>query len=199
MRIWSILLIKSDLKWCIHLSRSLYLYSLPLTRSLRCTCTMRSCGKVSKSHSSRGLSGTSKSVRWIPNSRNMLHSDTPLIIEIFNGRVSHLRAKYGKSPPKILSIFTPRQQKFWLNVLIWSYYLGLMKTTRWDLCNDMYFIWVYCFGSILLKEVSNTLFGFFCCYFNIVQIYTNDEIKTFIYIFMKYLFKSNPCKTCNIK
>ena len=27
MRIWSILLIKSDSKWCIHLSRSLFLYS----------------------------------------------------------------------------------------------------------------------------------------------------------------------------
>ena len=27
MRKWSILLIKSDLKWCIHLSRSLFLYS----------------------------------------------------------------------------------------------------------------------------------------------------------------------------
>ena len=26
MRIWSILVIKSDLKWCIHLSRSLFLY-----------------------------------------------------------------------------------------------------------------------------------------------------------------------------
>ena len=26
MRIWSILLIKSDLKWCTHLSRSLFLY-----------------------------------------------------------------------------------------------------------------------------------------------------------------------------
>ena len=26
MRIWSILLIKSDLKWCMHLSRSLFLY-----------------------------------------------------------------------------------------------------------------------------------------------------------------------------
>ena len=26
MRIWSILLIISDLKWCIHLSRSLFLY-----------------------------------------------------------------------------------------------------------------------------------------------------------------------------
>ena len=29
MRIWSILLIQSDLKWCIHLSRSLFLYSNP--------------------------------------------------------------------------------------------------------------------------------------------------------------------------
>ena len=27
MRIWSIMLIRSDLKWCIHLSRSLFLYS----------------------------------------------------------------------------------------------------------------------------------------------------------------------------
>ena len=26
MRIWSMLLIKSELKWCIHLSRSLFLY-----------------------------------------------------------------------------------------------------------------------------------------------------------------------------
>ena len=26
MRIWSILLIKSDLKWCIYLSRSRFLY-----------------------------------------------------------------------------------------------------------------------------------------------------------------------------
>ena len=26
LRIWSILLIKSDLKWCIHLSRSLFMY-----------------------------------------------------------------------------------------------------------------------------------------------------------------------------
>ena len=26
MRIWSIWLIKSDLKWCIHLSRSLFVY-----------------------------------------------------------------------------------------------------------------------------------------------------------------------------
>ena len=31
MRIWSLLLIKSDLKWCIHLSRNLFLYtSMPI-------------------------------------------------------------------------------------------------------------------------------------------------------------------------
>ena len=29
MHIWSILLIKSDLNWCIHLSRSLFLYFIP--------------------------------------------------------------------------------------------------------------------------------------------------------------------------
>ena len=34
MRIWSILLIISDLKWCIHLSRSLFLYSYSYTRSV---------------------------------------------------------------------------------------------------------------------------------------------------------------------
>ena len=33
MRIWSILLIKSDLKWCIHLSRSLYSYFILLSSS----------------------------------------------------------------------------------------------------------------------------------------------------------------------
>ena len=30
MRIWSILVIKSDLKWCIHLNRSLYLYYIEI-------------------------------------------------------------------------------------------------------------------------------------------------------------------------
>ena len=33
MRIWSILLIKSDLKWCIHLSRSLFSYLYPSMQS----------------------------------------------------------------------------------------------------------------------------------------------------------------------
>ena len=31
MRIWSILLIKSDLKWCIHLGRSIFLYIVLMT------------------------------------------------------------------------------------------------------------------------------------------------------------------------
>ena len=36
MRIWSILLINSDLKWCIHLSRSLFLYFNHLKMFLLC-------------------------------------------------------------------------------------------------------------------------------------------------------------------
>ena len=38
MRIWSILLIKSDLKWCIHPSRSLFLYSNTRVISYRTKC-----------------------------------------------------------------------------------------------------------------------------------------------------------------
>ena len=39
MRIWSILLIKSDLKWCIHLSRSLFFYISTTKKSLgECHC-----------------------------------------------------------------------------------------------------------------------------------------------------------------
>ena len=38
MRIWSILLIKSDLKWCIYLSRSLFLYLLTLKVQYRKCC-----------------------------------------------------------------------------------------------------------------------------------------------------------------
>ena len=34
MRIWSILLIISDLKWCIHLSRSLFLYTYNVVTQL---------------------------------------------------------------------------------------------------------------------------------------------------------------------
>ena len=36
MRIWSILFIISDLKWCMHLSRSLYLYRIYNFRHGRC-------------------------------------------------------------------------------------------------------------------------------------------------------------------
>ena len=36
MRIWSILLIKSDLKWCLHLSRSLFSYLIENGLQLKC-------------------------------------------------------------------------------------------------------------------------------------------------------------------
>ena len=47
------------------------------------------------------------------------------------GRLLHLRAKYGKSAPKFLSIFTAGQHKFSTNILIWSKYLSIMETTGW--------------------------------------------------------------------
>ena len=36
MRIWSILLIKSDLKWCIHLSRISFYITIVITRGMAC-------------------------------------------------------------------------------------------------------------------------------------------------------------------
>ena len=58
--------------------------------------------------------------------------------------MSHLKAKYRKSTPKILSIFTSRQLKFSPNVLILSIYLSIMETKRWYLSKDMFFALVYC-------------------------------------------------------
>ena len=81
---------------------------LTMTKSLGCTCTKRSFGKASESYSLHGVSGVSKSVRRIPyiflnfleKLENKLHLDTPLVIRIFKN-LSHLRAKYGKSPQNV--------------------------------------------------------------------------------------------------
>ena len=66
--------------------------------------------------------------------------------------LSHLRAKYSKSPQKFLSIFTSRQLKWSLNVLIRSIYLSIMETTRWDLSNNMWFVLVYCCVGMLMTS-----------------------------------------------
>ena len=68
------------------------------------------------------------------------------------GKLSHLRAKYGKSPQKILSIFTARQHKFSLNVLIWSKYLSIMETTGWYLSIDICFVLVHCYVGMLMTS-----------------------------------------------
>ena len=70
------------------------------------------------------------------------------------GKLSHLRAKYGKSSPKILSIFTLRQHKFSPNVLIWSKYLSIMETTGWYLSIDtcMCFVLVHCCVGMLMTS-----------------------------------------------
>ena len=49
------------------------------------------------------------------------------------GRLSHLREKYGKFPPKILSIFTSRQHKFSPNAFFGSY-----NSAKWKLQDDTF-------------------------------------------------------------
>ena len=68
------------------------------------------------------------------------------------GSLSHLRAKYGKSPPKFLSNFTARPHKFSPNVLIWSKYLSIMETTGWYLSIDMCFALVHCCVGMLMTS-----------------------------------------------
>ena len=68
-------------------------------------------------------------------------------------RLSHLRAKYGKSSQKFLSIFTPQQHKFSPNVLILSKYLSIMETTGWYLSIDILcFVLVYCYVGMLITS-----------------------------------------------
>ena len=68
------------------------------------------------------------------------------------GKLSHLRAKYGKSPQKILLIFTARQPKFSPNVLIWSKYLSIRETTGWYLSIDICFVLVHCYVGMLMTS-----------------------------------------------
>ena len=68
------------------------------------------------------------------------------------GKLSHLRAKYSKSPKKNLSIFTVRQHKFSPNVLIWSKYLGIIETTGWYLSIDTCFVLVHCYVGMLMTS-----------------------------------------------
>ena len=68
------------------------------------------------------------------------------------GRLSHLRAKYGKSPQKILSIFSARKHKFSPNVLNRSKYLIIMETIGWYISIDMCIVLVHCCVGMLITS-----------------------------------------------
>ena len=55
MRIWSILLIKSDLKWWIHLNRSLFLYILQYNMTISWNWFNRCCIQTRDAHFTRAL------------------------------------------------------------------------------------------------------------------------------------------------
>ena len=120
-----------------------------MTTSLGCTCTKRSFAKASKIlFFARCLqflkflkicSADPLILSKFSKLGNMLYVDTTLIVGIFikTCDLSHLRAKYGKSPQKFLLIFTSRQLELSLNILIWPIYLSIMETTRRYHSNDM--------------------------------------------------------------
>ena len=145
---------------CFHFYSRCVTFFLTMTRSLRCTCTKPSIGKASKSYSSRGLSGISKTVRRILNqfyiflARKYASFGHSGYFRNQYGRLSHLRAKYGKSPPKKLSIFTAWHHNFF--------------TKRFDLVqisqhNGNYrmipFNWyVLCIGTLLCWHAYDVMF-----------------------------------------
>ena len=96
------------------------------------------------------------------------------------GKLSHLRAKYGKSPQKFLSIFTLRQHKFSPNVLIWSKYLSIMETTGWYLSIDMCFVWVHCSNSRqcrMTNENQCVTFEFVCFFQYLLKLVFTTPIQ----------------------
>ena len=127
-----------------------------MTRSLWCTWTKRSFGKDPILH---GVSPVSQNL--YVESLNQFHIFLAKKYASFGhsayfrnpfGKLSHLRAKYGKSPQNFLSIFTLRQHKFSPNVLIWSKYLSIMETTGWYLSIDMCFVLVHCCVGMLMTS-----------------------------------------------
>ena len=129
---------------------------ITMTKRLRCTCTKRSFGKASKSYSSGGPSGILKSARWVPKTvlyflaRKYASFGHSAYFRNHYGRLSHLRAKYGKSPPKSLLIVTSWRHTFSLNVLIWSKYLSIMETKGWYL--SMCFVLINCCVGMLMTS-----------------------------------------------
>ena len=70
------------------------------------------------------------------------------------GRLSHLREKYGKSPPKILSIFTSRQHKFWPNGFFFVHMYQHNGNYRM-----IAFCWyVHCIGILLSWHANDVMF-----------------------------------------
>ena len=101
------------------------------------------------------------------------------------GKLSHLRAKYGKSPQKILSIFTLRQHKFSPNVLIWSKYLSIMETTGWYLSIDMCLYWYIAVLACLWRHIYGVRLPFWDAkelrYYNPSIFFSLRNMKCWMY------------------
>ena len=72
----------------------------------------------------------------------------------YYGRLSHLREKYGKSPPEILSIFTSRQHKFWPNIFFWVH----MSRHNGNYRMIAFYWYVLCIGILLSWHANDVMF-----------------------------------------
>ena len=68
------------------------------------------------------------------------------------GKFSQSRAKYGKSPTKFCRFFLFGTSRFHPIPLSWSKYFSNMESTGYHLCNDICFVWVYCFSTMLMTS-----------------------------------------------
>ena len=131
---------------------------LTVTRSIGCTCTNRSFGKASNpilhavSPVSQNLCVESLNQFYIFLARKYASFGHSAFFRNPFGKLSHLRAKYGKSPQKICRFSLCGNTKFSPNVLIWSKYFSIMETTGWYLSIDMWFVLVHCCVGMLMTS-----------------------------------------------
>ena len=114
------------------------------------------CSKASKSHSSRGLSGISKSVRWICNSDSycvMLLSDTALIVEIISEGFRVWEQSTVSLHKNVVDFHSTATQILTecfhlVNISrLNENYMYKMRPLHWY---ALYMVTVYCFGSRMM-------------------------------------------------
>ena len=104
----------------------------------------------------------------------MLHSDNPLYCRNHYGRLSHLREKYGKSPPKILLIFTSRQHNFSPN----AFFSVHITQHNGNYRMIPFHKYVLCIGILLCWHANDVMFWGYQAHFGTQKNYATGTFRT---------------------